>query len=52
MKMKRAKRTQNADNDYFRRNEEFLYASEMDFPQKAMAAKERRFGNSQSVRIF
>lgn len=52
MKMKRAKRTQNTDKDSFRRNEEFLYASEMDFPQKAMAAKERRFGNSRSVRNF
>lgn len=52
MKVKTTKRTQGSENDSFRRGEEFLYASEMELPQTTVAANERRFGNSQSVRNF
>lgn len=52
MKMKSTKRIQGFNKDSFRRSEEFLYTSEMEPPQKNMEGRERRFGNSQSVRNF
>lgn len=52
MKVKTTKRSQGFDKDSFRRGEEFLYVSEMEFPQTTVAVKEHRFGNSQPVRNF
>ena len=52
MRTKKTKRVENIENDSFRRSEVFLYESERDLSQATRANKERRFGNSNSVRSF
>lgn len=52
MKMKRATRVREVDNNQFQSNEEFLYATERDLSHGAAEASERQFGNSRSVREF
>lgn len=52
MRTKNTKRVNNIENDFFRRSEVFLYESERNVSQTTRENKERRFGNSNSVRKF
>ncbi|WP_095055581.1 AAA family ATPase [Pseudomonas sp. Irchel s3b2] len=52
MKIKRATRIREVDNDQFRSNEEFLYATERDLSHGPTGANDTQFGNSRSVREF